>query len=957
MCTRSVFWLLVMLGLVAVPLASHAAVVNLVPNPSFEEDEVILNDPAWTQWATWNDASANGSTVAFDDTEAIDGERSLRVNVQGGGSDWHFIVACMSITPVTVGTRYTCSFWAKAQAPRSLAAQWKTADNALTWGTTTFQVTTAWAEYSMTAPSQGTDIKVEFLCGASTSPLWLDFVNVYEGEFVAGIKPSGLSNPRAAGGPSPANEATDVPRDVVLGWTPGPWADTHDVYLGTSFADVNAATAANPLGTSLVQGYGANTLDVGRLEFDTIYYWRVDEVNAPAAPAVFRGPVWSFTVEPESVPIGGSHITATASSSGTAAVGPEKTIDGSGLNADDQHSTVSTDMWLSAAADPLPVWIQYAFDKPYTLDKLLVWNSNQALEPIFGFGAKDVTIEYSPDGIDWTTLGDFQFAQASGSATYTANTTVPFNNVMVQQVKLTIHSNWSGALPQKGLSEVRFLAIPVAARQPTPAVGATDVTPQTTLTWRAGRLAASHEVYLSTDRNAVADGAAPMVTTSAPAYDATLDLASTYYWKINEVNFAEDPVAWDGPVWNFSTADYIVVDDFESYTNDSPKRVFQTWIDGAGFSPDDFFPNGNPGNSTGSFVGNDPVMGDIMETTVVHGGGKSVPFFYNNATAAATSETTRTFATAQDWTKSAAATLTLYFYGDADNTGSAPLWVKLTDQNNHSATATFGAAGEDVTALADQAWTEWNMPLSGFAGVDLAEVASMTIGIGPGTASGQLFLDDIRLYPTREIATPITPVLVGHWKLDNNAQDSSGNGNDGTLSGGPTYDAAGRIGAALSLDGIDDYVNCGNGASLNITDTITVSAWIRPEDVANNEYNDYVGKSDHAYALKHNNNNVFEFVVYDGTWYGATIPVTSDEYNLTWHHLAGTYDGTQVKLYVDGKVVASRLRTGVIATTTYNVNIGRNSEVTDRLYRGRIDDVRIYHGVLPKSEIVTLANP
>jgi beta-galactosidase len=193
--------------------------------------------------------------------------------------------------------------------------------------------------------------------------------------------------------------------------------------------------------------------------------------------------------------------------------------------------------------------------------------------------------------------------------------------------------------------------------------------------------------------------------------------------------------------------------------------------------------------------------------------------------------------------------------------------------------------------------------------------------------------------------------------MDNNAQDSSGNGNNGTVGGGATYDTAGRIGAALSLDGIDDYVDCGNGASLNITDTITLAVWIKPSDVGNGQYNDYLGKSDHSYAIKHNNNNVFEFVVYDGAWYGATLPVTSEAYNGAWHHLAGTYDGTQVKLYVDGRVVASTLRTGAIAPTTYNVNIGRNSELTDRLYYGLIDDARIYHGVLPTSEILKLANP
>jgi hypothetical protein len=783
--------------------------------------------------------------------------------------------------------------------------------------------------------------------------VWIDDIYMVDGKSLA--VPGAAKGP--AGGPRPDDKATDVLRDATLSWTPGLYAMTHDVYLGTSFDDVNTASVGSPLLVS--QGQDANSYQpTGRFDFGQTYYWRVDEVNAPAEGAVYKGEVWSFTVEPESVAVDGNHITATASSSGTADTGPEKTIDGSGLNASDQHSTNPNDMWVSSGTDPSPAWIQYAFDKPYVLDKLLVWNSNQSLEVLFGFGAKDVTVEYSVDGAAWTTLGDFVLARAPGAPTYTPNSTISFGRIMAQYVKLTIHTNWGGALQQKSLSEVRFLAIPVAAREPTPAVGATDVAPQTTLTWRAGRLAASHEVYLGMDSNAVADGTAPMVTTSAPAYDATLDMASTYYWKVVEVNAAEDPVAWDGDVWSFSTADYIVVDDFESYTNNSPKRVFQTWIDGAGFSPDEFFPSGNPGNATGAIVGNDPQLGNIMETTVVHGGVKSMPFFYDNTTATATSETTRTFATARDWTKSAVTTLTLYFYGDVDNTGSAPLWVKLTDQSGKSATATFGAAGEDVTAMADQAWTEWNMPLSGFAGIDLTKVASMTVGVGPGTASGQLFLDDIRLYPQREIAAPITPVLVGHWKLDNNAQDSSGNGNNGTLSGGPTYVAAGRIGAALSLDGTDDYVDCGNDASLNITDTITLSAWINPADVGNAEHNPYVAKGDTSYSLKHHTSNYIQFVLYrGGTWYTANGPVLTSDVNGSWHHVAGTYDGTQMKFYMDGQVVASRLVTLTFDQVTYNVQIGHDSQNTDRYYRGDIDDVRIYHGALPKSEVVKLANP
>jgi beta-galactosidase len=79
--------------------------------------------------------------------------------------------------------------------------------------------------------------------------------------------------------------------------------------------------------------------------------------------------------------------------------------------------------------------------------------------------------------------------------------------------------------------------------------------------------------------------------------------------------------------------------------------------------------------------------------------------------------------------------------------------------------------------------------------------------------------------------------------------------------------------------------------------------------------------------------------------------------NNSWHHVAGTYDGTQIRLYVDGKMAGSTLRTGVIATDTYLLSLGRNSQNTSRLFTGEMDDVRIYRGVLPTSEIIKLANP
>ncbi|MHC4631095.1 MAG: hypothetical protein ACYS9C_07460, partial [Planctomycetota bacterium] len=98
------------------------------------------------------------------------------------------------------------------------------------------------------------------------------------------------------------------------------------------------------------------------------------------------------------------------------------------------------------------------------------------------------------------------------------------------------NSNWKGLLPQYGLSEVRFLHIPLRAREPSPDSGATDVVVDVTLGFRAGREAAEHNVYLSTDEQAVADTTAPVTTVTETSYGPLfLDLAQTYYWKILEL--------------------------------------------------------------------------------------------------------------------------------------------------------------------------------------------------------------------------------------------------------------------------------------------------------------------------------------------------------------------------------------------------------------------------------------
>jgi hypothetical protein len=135
------------------------------------------------------------------------------------------------------------------------------------------------------------------------------------------------------------------------------------VYFGTLFDDVNTAGRTAPRGVLASQGQTTTTFDpAGLLGFGQTYYWRVDEVNAAPDSTLYKGSVWSFTAEPYGYPV--KPIKATASISMASTMGPEKTIDGSGLDAQDQHGTSVTQMWMSKKGQS-PIWIQYEFDRIY----------------------------------------------------------------------------------------------------------------------------------------------------------------------------------------------------------------------------------------------------------------------------------------------------------------------------------------------------------------------------------------------------------------------------------------------------------------------------------------------------------------------------------------------------------------------------------------------------------------
>jgi hypothetical protein len=255
---------------------------------------------------------------------------------------------------------------------------------------------------------------------------------------------------------TPGPGAADVPCDVILSWTSPSYAKAQDVYFGTSFEAVSNADRANPQGVLVSKAQAATTYDPeGLLEYSRTYYWRIDFVIPGPTPTVHQGPVLNFTTEAFANPI--KNLTATASSA-QRGMGPEKTVDGSGLDNNDGHSTTGAEMWLSTSAPPH--WIQFGFDKVYTLQELWVWNSNSAVEPFIGFGAKTVKIEYSTDGTTWTPLANVpEFAKAPGKLGYAADTKISFGGVSAKYVKLTIEKGW-GTTGSVGLSEVRFFYIP-----------------------------------------------------------------------------------------------------------------------------------------------------------------------------------------------------------------------------------------------------------------------------------------------------------------------------------------------------------------------------------------------------------------------------------------------------------------------------------------------------------------
>ena len=232
---------------------------------------------------------------------------------------------------------------------------------------------------------------------------------------------------------------------------------------------------------------------------------------------------------------------------------------------------------------------------------------------------------------------------------------------------------------------------------------------------------------------------------------------------------------FEGDIWNFTTRDFVVVDDFESY-NDIPVEeggnpVYLAWVDGFD----------NP-TTNGSTIGYVIPFEPTMESRIIHGGGLSVPFTYDNNMKF--SEAVRTLDPPQDWTKHGIKVLSMYFHGDPQNSVEQ-MYVKVNGSRIVYDGDPADTKPTDIEYMERGMWKLWNIDLAAF-GVNLQNITQLAIGFGDESnltagGSGVVFFDDIRLYPSAPeppeeiwLEAEVATTMGANWKTYDDPTSSGG---------------------------------------------------------------------------------------------------------------------------------------------------------------------------------------
>jgi hypothetical protein len=552
--------------------------------------------------------------------------------------------------------------------------------------------------------------------------------------------------PERAWGPTPPNDARGVFTDVTLAWRTGKSAFMHDVYFGENEADVTAGTGDTFQVTTPVAAFSP----VG-MKTDTTYYWRVDEIDMTNNK--IPGPVWKFTTLPPRVVtdpnlIGwwkldevmgiavdysghGYHgtINSGVNGGGLSVTG----MAGGAIEFDGMDDTIdigknAVDLGIDGAKPKsVSVWVYTHNFKNGGIFETGARVASQNFSLRTRGGNNQWRVQYYSVDQDFTytsldTWVHFALVYDGTTSTCYANNTVvasaarTLDTAATLMFQIGVYNNYrfDGAIDDfrlynKALTpeEVQYLyerTDPRQAWDPTPTVGRVDDAPHLVpLAWQPGDGAVHHDVYLGTDSTVVQNADVSDATgvyrgrIGANSYmpDPALDWNDTYYWRVDEVMPSGETVK--GQLWNFSVLDWLIIEDFESYTNDSPNRMFQTWLDGYGYSADDFV-KAYAGNGTGSGVGHDIwsvdsayYNGSIAETGLRHGGAQSMPLYYTNSGSPYYAETERTWTQAQDWTIEDVNALILHIRGN-------PRRFVKTSESSFS----LSGAGTDIWGTSDQ---------------------------------------------------------------------------------------------------------------------------------------------------------------------------------------------------------------------------------------------------------------
>ena len=423
-------------------------------------------------------------------------------------------------------------------------------------------------------------------------------------------------------------------------------------------------------------------------------------------------------------------------------------------------------MWLSAG---LPTTIQFDFPEAKNVHEMQIWNQNQAIESLLGFGAKDVTIEVSANGTDFTVLdGVGPLNQAPGTDT-AANSIIALGGALLKSVRMTINTVFGG-LPQTGLSEVQFTVIPAFPRELSPADGSSFDDLDVTLSWRGGRFFVEHRVVLSTDRAAVEDGSAVVATTADQSYAPDLEYGKAYFARIIDV--AADGTTYAGPINHFYTPSSAAIDDMEGYNG---KEISKSWEDGKGK-----FANG-------STVG--------LETSLSYEGKQSMSVDYDTVLGSF-AFVKRTFDPPLDVTPGAPGRLGIYFLGDPNND---PGWVsmEIMDSENRAVRVTY----PDAAATNMTSWTLLHIPFSEMDRLNLTEIQSIRLNVRAPGAVGTVLWDFLHVGVTPAnvyLEAEAADVLGESWRVveDPNASggwrigSEDGDGNENGAPAGPEWMAS-----------------------------------------------------------------------------------------------------------------------------------------------------------------------